>query len=54
MLNLTYLYLLLTRIESLELLLEPKGKAEQITVVRLELADDRVTFENSSRLVSLD
>lgn len=48
------LVLLLALIKRLKLLLEPKCKLEQIAVVLFVLADNRVTLQDASCLVSLN
>ena len=54
MLGLAQLFALLARVKLLKLLLETECKAQQVTVVSLELADYIVIFENASCLVGLD
>ena len=54
LLHLANLLLLLARIQRFKLLLQSKGETEQITVVSLQLADDRVAPQNPSRLVPLN
>jgi len=41
-------------IDLFELLLEPEGEREQVTVVGFEFADDMVTFEDSASFIALD